>query len=70
MAWMKWYLSNFSSTPLTCDLALFPDKNIKILQKLIVFFLAIEEEIKISFRHIWISQWLMFFHTTAYFFRF
>ena len=56
MAWMKWYLSNFSSTPLTCDLALFPDKNIKILQKLIVFFLAIEEEIKISFRHIWISQ--------------
>ena len=42
----------------------------QILQKVIVFFLEKEDEIKASFWHIWIVQWLKFFRTTAYFFRF
>ena len=42
----------------------------QILQKVIVFFLEKEDEIKASFWHIWIVQWLKFFRTTAYVFRF
>ena len=30
---MKWYLSNFDSTSLTCDTALFPGKNIPNIAK-------------------------------------
>ena len=30
---MKKYLSNFDSTPLTCDPALFPDKSISCITK-------------------------------------
>ena len=40
----------------------------QILQKVIVFFPERGEEIKISFWHIWIAQWLKFFRSTAYFF--
>ena len=40
----------------------------QILQKVIVFFLEKEDEIKTSFWHIWIAQWLKFFRTTADFF--
>ena len=40
----------------------------QILQKVIVFFPERREEIKISFWHIWIAQWLKFFRSTAYFF--
>ena len=36
----------------------------------IVFVPEREEEIKTSFWHIWIAQWLKFFRTTAYFFDF
>ena len=40
----------------------------QILQKVIVFFPERGGEIKTSFWHIWIAQWLKFFHTTTYFF--
>ena len=40
----------------------------QILQKVIVFFPEKGDEIKTSFWHIWIAQWLKFFRTAAYFF--
>ena len=40
----------------------------QILQKVIVFFPEGGGEIKTLFWHIWIAQWLKFFHTTTYFF--
>ena len=42
----------------------------QILQKVIVFFPERGEEIKASLWHIWIAQWLKFFRTICYFFRF
>ena len=42
----------------------------QILQKVIVFFPEKGDEIKTSFWHIWIAQWLKFFRTAAYFFDF
>ena len=41
---------------------------VQIVQKL--FFLVRGEEIEIWFWHIWLAQWLTFFPTTDYFFRF
>ena len=51
---------------LSCFLA----KIAQILQTIIVFFLERGEEIEPWFWHIWIAQWLKFFPTTAYIFRF
>ena len=51
---------------LPCFLA----KIAQILQRVIVFFLERGEQIELWFRHIWIVQWLQFFPTTAYLFRF
>ena len=46
---MKLYLSNFDSTALTCDLALFPDKNVPNIAKSNRIFPERQEEIKTSF---------------------
>ena len=51
---------------LTCFLA----KIAQILQKVIMPFLERGQEIEPWFWHIWIAQWLKFFRTTAYIFRF
>ena len=45
-------------------------KIVQILQKVIVFFLERGKEIEPWFWHIWTAQWLKFFPTTAYLFRF
>ena len=50
--------------------AFFLVKIFQILQKVIAFFPERGEEIKISFWHIWIAQWLKFIRTIAYFFYF
>ena len=42
----------------------------QILQKVIVFFPKRGGEIKTLFWHIWIAQWLKFFRTITFFFRF
>ena len=55
-----WFLT------LPCSLA----KIAQILQKVIVFFLERGEETEPRFWHIWIAQWMKFFSTTAYIFRF
>ena len=66
--WIKQYLSNFDSTPLTppCFLV----KLFQLLRKVIVFFPERRGEIKTSFWHVRIAQWLKFFCTATYFFRF
>ena len=70
IVWMKNYLSNFGSAPLTWlkTLPSFLVKIFQILWKVMVFFPERGEEIKTSFWHSWIAQWLKFFLTTAYFF--
>ena len=45
-------------------------KMAQTLQKVIVFFLQRGEEIEPSFWHIWTAQWLNFFPSFAYLFRF
>ena len=67
IVWTKQFLSNFDSTPLTCDHALFPVKISQILQNVIVFFPEKVDEINTSFLHIWIAKWMKFCRTTAHF---
>ena len=70
IVWMKSICQILILPPLTCDPALFPGKNIANISKNNRIFPERGEEIKTSFWHIWIAQWLKFFRTTAYFFRF
>ena len=48
IVWMKLYLLNFNSTPLTCDPALLPGKNIPNIAKSNRIFSERGEEIKTS----------------------
>ena len=65
---MKQYLSNFDSTPLTCDPTVFPGKVTPSIAKSNRIFPGKEGEIKTLFLYIWIAQWLKFFCTISYFF--
>ena len=67
---MKQNLSNFDSTPQTCDPNPFPGKNIPNIAKSYRIFPGKGREDKTSFWHIWVAHWLKFFRTTAYFFDF
>ena len=63
-------LLNFDFNSLIFDPNLFPGKNSPNIAKKIVLFLERCEEIEPWFWYIWITQWLRFFPTTAYLFRF